>query len=61
MFFTLKIVFKLKFLFIIMLYYFYLKFTKKKDFNFLQKKFAKKNFFSKSEQMRKNTDNKFYI
>ena len=44
-----------------MLYYFYLKFTKKKDFNFLQKKFAKKNFFSKSEQMRKNTDNKFSI
>ena len=40
---------------------FLFKIYKKKRINFLQKNFAKKKFFSKSEQMRKNTDNKFYI
>ncbi len=44
-----------------MLYYFLFKNLQKKDFYFFLKKIGYKFFSSKSEQMRKNTDNKFYI
>ena len=60
-FFTLKTLLLLKLSITIMLCYLLLKFYKKRNFYFFIKKIGYKFFSSKSEQMRKNTDNKFYI